>query len=322
MAENGTTVSDQPAASPLESNKNNVSSRFPTRPRTTGSSVTSSPYQPANFQPLPLTEQSRISQRSALGQADLVMSHELNLEGNDVDDDEEEDEEEDGFVEVEHDDVPDYSWYFRRPPPTKRTELDELHPFVQLLSLSNVEDCLAVEAVFPENERCSLEKIRYRLTKCPELSLGAFYLPPKEAGKPKPRPTLIAHILATRTPALCVTDASMGIPPNWRDKSSSTLESCNCSEPLGHQDQGSTIALHSLAVLPEHQGKRLGSTLLKAYIQRIKDAAIANRIALLAHEHLIPFYANLGFENRGLSDCTFGGGGWYSMVLEFANARV
>ncbi|EDN10652.1 conserved hypothetical protein [Histoplasma mississippiense (nom. inval.)] len=163
--------------------------------------------------------------------------------------------------------------------------------------------------------------LAYRLTTCPELSLGAFYLPPKEPNKPKLRPQLIAHIIATRTRALYVTDASMGIPPNWRDKSSSRLQSSNWSEQPGHQDQGSTIALHSLAVLPEHQGKRLGSTLLKAYVQRIRDAEIANRIALLSHGHLIPFYTSLGFKNRGLSDCTFGGGGWYNMVLEFVNGR-
>lgn len=101
-----------------------------------------------------------------MAQAEPVLSHELELEGNQVhdddddDDDDEDEDEEDGFIEVEHDDVADYSWYFRRPPPTKRTQLDQLHPFVQLLSLSNVEDCLAVEAAFPENERCSLEKVK------------------------------------------------------------------------------------------------------------------------------------------------------------------
>jgi GNAT superfamily N-acetyltransferase len=84
---------------------------------------------------------------------------------------------------------------------------------------------------------------------------------------------------------------------------------------LGHQDQGSTIAIHSLAVLPEHQGKGIGSTLLKAYIQRIKDAAIADRIALLSHDDLVPFYTALGFENSGVSDCTFGGGGWNDLVI-------
>ena len=41
----------------------------------------------------------------------------------------------------------------------KATE-DNLHPYVQTLSISNLEDCVALEkAVFPENERCSREKV-------------------------------------------------------------------------------------------------------------------------------------------------------------------
>ena len=130
----------------------------------------------------------------------------------------------------------------------------------------------------------------------------------------------MAHILATRTPAPKVNEASMGVPPDRRTKSS-TLPDGTGAEPLGHQDQGSTIAIHSLAVLPEHQGKRIGWTLMKAYIQRIKDAAVADRIALLAHDNLVPFYTALGFEDRGASDCTFGGGGWIDMVSSL-NPRV
>ena len=42
----------------------------------------------------------------------------------------------------------------------KETEEDNLHPYVQTLSISNLEDCVALEkAVFPENERCSREKV-------------------------------------------------------------------------------------------------------------------------------------------------------------------
>ena len=42
----------------------------------------------------------------------------------------------------------------------KETEADNLHPYVQTLSISNLEDCVALEkAVFPENERCSREKV-------------------------------------------------------------------------------------------------------------------------------------------------------------------
>lgn len=129
----------------------------------------------------------------------------------------------------------------------------------------------------------------------------------------KPQATLVAHILATRTPAPFVTDASMQLPDNWQRRSS-TLPNESGVEPPGHQDQGSTIAVHSLAVLPEHQGKGLGKTLMKAYVQRIGDAKIADRIALLSHDHLIAFYESLGFVNHGKSDCTFGGGGWSNLV--------
>lgn len=143
-----------------------------------------------------------------------------------------------------------------------------------------------------------------------------FSLPPPVENQPKPRPTLVAHILATRTPSEKITDATMGIPPDWRNKG--TIPNGTESEPLGHQDQGGTIAVHSLAVLNEHQGKGLGTTLMKAYIQRIKDAEIADRIALLSHDHLVPFYESLGFVNRGESECKFGGGGWYDMVCAWS----
>jgi hypothetical protein len=44
-----------------------------------------------------------------------------------------------------------------RNPPGK---FDSLHPFTQVLSVSNVDDCVELEAeTFPENERCSREKV-------------------------------------------------------------------------------------------------------------------------------------------------------------------
>lgn len=39
-------------------------------------------------------------------------------------------------------------------------DLSDLHPYVQTLSLTDVESCVALEnATFPENERCSREKV-------------------------------------------------------------------------------------------------------------------------------------------------------------------
>lgn len=105
----------------------------------------------------------------------------------------------------------------------------------------------------------------------------------------------------------------MGFPPDWKKRRSS-LPIAGEAEPQGHQEQGGTIALHSLAVAKEHQRKGLGTILLKAYIERIKSAKIAERISLLAHGNLVKFYERFGFVDEGLSEATFGGGHWNSMV--------
>ncbi|KAJ6135516.1 hypothetical protein N7512_000676 [Penicillium capsulatum] len=217
------------------------------------------------------------------------------------DDDDLEEEVDEEYVAVDQDDANDTPYWFRRAPTHARTKLDELHPFVQLLSVSNVDDCVSVESAFPEPERCSHDKFIYRLTRCPELSLGLFTLPPlaKDEGGEKP----------------CVTDKSMRLPANWQNERW-TFED---GQAVGHEEGGGTIAIHSLAVLPEHQGKQVGSTLMKSYIHRIREAQIADRIAIIAHDHLLPFYESFGFESRGPSKCQFGGGGWIDLVLEFGN---
>ncbi|KAJ5646068.1 hypothetical protein N7490_002440 [Penicillium lividum] len=232
-----------------------------------------------------------------------------------LDDDEDDEEVEGDYVAVDQEeDSNEFPYWFRRPPTHHRTKLDELHPFVQLLSTSNVDDCLAVENAFPEQERCSRDKFVYRLSKCPELSLGLFTLP-LYGDEPKPRATLIGHIIATRTSEPNVTDRSMRLPKDWQGERW-TVED---GQAVGHEECGGTIAIHSLAVLPEHQGKQVGSTLMKSYIHRIREAQIADRIAIIAHDHLVPFYESFGFENHGPSQCQFGGGGWVDLVLELGN---
>jgi len=77
----------------------------------------------------------------------------------DEDDDEEEEVEGDYVAVDQEEDSNEFPYWFRRPPTHHRTKLDELHPFVQLLSTSNVEDCISVENAFPEAERCSRDKV-------------------------------------------------------------------------------------------------------------------------------------------------------------------
>ena len=147
--------------------------------------------------------------------------------------------------------------------------------------------------------------------------MGLFTLPVlgdkdenERESQPKPRATLIGHIIATRTSEPSVTDRSMRLPENWQNERW-TFEDSNA---VGHEEGGGTIAIHSLAVLPEHQGKQVGSTLMKSYIHRIQEAQIADRIAIIAHDDLVPFYESFGFESRGPSKCQFGGGGWVDLV--------
>ncbi|KOC13770.1 acetyltransferase, GNAT family [Aspergillus flavus AF70] len=250
-----------------------------------------------------------LSRLSARG--DFSMANGIPME--EVDDDDEEEEVDEDYVAVDHDDINEFPYWFRRPPVHQRTKLDELHPFVQVLTVSNVDDCVNVESAFPEQERCSRDKFVYRLNRCPELCLGLFTLPILGEDQPKPRPTLVGHIVATRISTQFVTDKAMELPENWQTERM-TVEN---GETVGHDEYGGTIAIHSLAVLPEHQGKQVASTLLKSYIHRIREAQIAERISIIAHDHLVPFYESFGFDNRGPSKCQFGGGGWTNLVLEF-----
>lgn len=105
----------------------------------------------------------------------------------------------------------------------------------------------------------------------------------------------------------------MDFPKDWKTNKSSIAKPGE-KEPLGHQEVGGTICIHSLAVLPAYQHMGIGSVLLRSYIQRIKDAKIADRLALLAHEDMKKFYARFGFDDMGPSQASFGGGGWNNMV--------
>lgn len=139
------------------------------------------------------------------------------------------------------------------------------------------------------------DQFAYRLKKCGGLCLGFFttVVPDRqdsltidtldtselvESGREDgARQCLVAHIVATKSKSDVVTDEAMDYPRDWNSENPSISK-------LGHQEEGRTICLHSLAVLPDFQGMNIGSTLLKGYCQQIQDSGIADRIALIAHE--------------------------------------
>lgn len=111
-----------------------------------------------------------------------------------------------------------------------------------------------------------------------------------------------------------VTDPAMDYPPDWN--SSDTRD-----DPRGHREQGRTLAVHSVAVLPEYQKMKLGETVMKAYLQRMSSARVADRVSLLAHREFVGFYEKLGFEDEGLSSSELYGGGWVNMVCNLSSFK-
>lgn len=103
----------------------------------------------------------------------------------------------------------------------------------------------------------------------------------------------------------------MDINPNWE------INPTN-NGTQGHREDGRTIAIHSLGVLPALQGRGLGKTVMKSYQQRMETSGVADRVTLLAHDHLMQMYEGLGFEAKGKSNVRFGGGGWNSMVSDIS----
>lgn len=88
---------------------------------------------------------------------------------------------------------------------------------------------------------------------------------------------LLGHVLGTKTTTPVTTDASMDFPRDWESEHPAQSE-------LGHQEDGRTIILHSVAVAPQVQGRGIGRILMLAYMQHMNGAGIADRLVLIAHD--------------------------------------
>lgn len=128
--------------------------------------------------------------------------------------------------------------------------------------------------------------------------------------------TLIGHILATKIHDDLVTDASMDIP----DLDEHNRVKDPKTDKRGHRNDGRTLAIHAVVVAPAYQGQSIGSIMLKDYIQRMTTLHVADRIAIIIHDRLTPFYKLQGFETVGPSKVQFSGGGWIDMVRPISDS--
>ena len=66
------------------------------------------------------------------------------------------------------------------------------------------------------------------------------------------------------------------------------------------------MCIHSVCVDKAYRRRGLASRMMNEYVGRIRQQEIYERAALLSHQHLIPFYENLGFTNSGESNIQLG----------------
>lgn len=213
---------------------------------------------------------------------------------------------------------------------------------IRPLTVEDVDKTLELEeALFPEDERCTAEKLKYRLTVCPELCSGLFireYVPKykdinlpevaerqrqqessgladeddaddSEYDKDLPgktsvvKETLIGHVIATKINGSRISNESMEMPR--KD-----------NELTGHHELSRTIGVHSVCISPTWKGKNLGTLMLHDYVQKLSNQDLGDQIVIIVHPGLIKFYSKIGFVNLGLSECTFAGTEWYDMAID------
>ncbi|KAL1864235.1 hypothetical protein Daus18300_007832 [Diaporthe australafricana] len=217
----------------------------------------------------------------------------------------------------------------------RENRIQEILPFpfapnIRPLSVSDLRSTVALEnAAFTDPQhRASPEKLEYRLTKCPELTLGVFCTvvpdlasdfdietlatahPVETDRADQAKSVLLAHIIATASSSNIVQDSDMEIPADWRASQGKHVDK-------GHREGGRTICVHSLAVSPKLQGRGLGKLIMKSFLQQMKSIG-AERVALICQEYLVSYYERFGFKHAGKSKAEFGGGGWHDMVFDLA----
>lgn len=176
-----------------------------------------------------------------------------------------------------------------------------LHMYIRPLIVEDENDVTQLEALcFPPNERAPSATIEYRLKACPELCSALFIREFDEDTKEIKNETLIGHILGTKISTDYITLESM---------------------KLINDESSGTIAIHSVVIDPKYQKKNLATLMLTDYIQKLSNQEVGNKIVIIVHEYLIPFYERVGFkvisENKDVGkDPEFANSKWIDMERE------
>lgn len=83
-----------------------------------------------------------------------------------------------------------------------------------------------------------------------------------------------------------------------------------------HKEEGAYQSVFGLDVIPEERNQGIAELLMKALIERAREAGRKGMI-LTCKDRLIHYYEKFGYENCGISKSVHGNAVWYDMRLEF-----
>jgi hypothetical protein len=88
-----------------------------------------------------------------------------------------------------------------------------------------------------------------------------------------------------------------------------------------HDPKGTSVCIHALVVSEDNRRKGIAMALMKEYIHRLRKdpktgETVVQRILLICHENLIPFYKRAGLELKGKSSVIHGPDPWFEMGIE------
>ncbi len=153
------------------------------------------------------------------------------------------------------------------------------------IRIDEADEAVVIEQVcFPPNEACSEKDMKERIAKAPELFLVAV---DKKSGK------LAGFLngLATHENV-------------FRDEFFTDI---NLYEP-----DGENIMILGLDVLPEYRGQGIARELMCQYLRREKDND-RKTIILTCLQSKVEMYKKMGFEDKGISNSSWGGEKWHEM---------
>ncbi|KAK9481231.1 hypothetical protein V1514DRAFT_274472 [Lipomyces japonicus] len=204
------------------------------------------------------------------------------------------------------------------------------HMYIRPLGPADLDQILKLESrTLVPCERAGRDRNAYRLRVAPELSAGMFVRVPAKGRQcnatvlnPAVRrdvssdssyssEKLIGFIIAVKSDHEYMTDDAICVPEiDGHGKRKQGHEN------LGHVEYGRTIVVESLMVDPDYKGMKIGTIILRDFIQRMASQSVAQRVSLLARPGAVKFYENLGFYDGGASNVKFAGGGWQNVCLD------